>query len=228
MGAVSLWFKFVDSCGCLPFKYVQIKVHTGNYAIALQYLFYSLFRQFWMVVLIAEVAQPRMFKLVCGVLCDCLSTVCVAQVSAWSENTSFQVLRIWSVPEHFLIVVSLYNKILRLGLEVIIVMVLIAANREIAWGKDWYLYVFGSLIGMVLLLAGKFSGGCIGMADGIIIALLGGMFGYPDTLLLLMYAILIAAGFSILLIVLKKAGRKTTIPFFPFLLLGYLLVFIRK
>ncbi|MBP3468824.1 MAG: prepilin peptidase [Lachnospiraceae bacterium] len=113
-------------------------------------------------------------------------------------------------------------------LEVISGMVLIAANREIAWGKDWYLYVFGSLIGMVLLLAGKFSGGCIGMADGIIIALLGGMFGYPDTLLLLMYAILIAAGFSILLIVLKKAGRKTTIPFFPFLLLGYLLVFIRK
>lgn len=112
-------------------------------------------------------------------------------------------------------------------LEVISGIVLIAVNREINWGKDWYLYVFGSLIGMVLLLAGKFSGGCIGTADGIIIALFGGMFGYPDTLLLLMYAILIAAGFSMILIVLKKAGRKTTIPFFPFLLLGYLLVIIK-
>lgn len=113
-------------------------------------------------------------------------------------------------------------------LEVISGIVLIAVNQEINWEKDWYFYVIGSLIGIVLILAGKFSGGCIGTADGIIIALLGGMFGYPDTLLLLMYAVLAAAGFSMILIVLKKAGRKTTIPFFPFLLLGYLLVSIKK
>ena len=65
-----------------------------------------------MVVLIAEVAQPCMFQLACGILGQCLSTICIAQVSAWSENTSFQMLRVWSVLKHFLVVVCLYDKIL--------------------------------------------------------------------------------------------------------------------
>lgn len=104
--------------------------------------------------------------------------------------------------------------------------ILMAVNREINWQKDGYLYVVGILIGVILLLIGRFCGGCIGTADGIMTAVIGGVIGYHDTLLLLMNAILAAAVFSIVLIVIKKAGRGTTIPFIPFLLLGYLIILI--
>lgn len=104
--------------------------------------------------------------------------------------------------------------------------ILMAVNREINWQKDGYLYVVGLLIGVILLLIGRFCGGCIGTADGIMTAVIGGVIGYHDTLLLLMNAILAAAVFSLVLIVIKKAGRGTTIPFIPFLLLGYLIILI--
>lgn len=104
--------------------------------------------------------------------------------------------------------------------------ILMAVNREIDWWKDGYLYVVGILIGIFLLLMGRFCGGCIGTADGIMIAIIGGVIGYQDTLLLLMNAILAAAVFSIVLIVIKKARWGTTIPFIPFLLLGYLMILI--
>ncbi|MDE6744973.1 MAG: hypothetical protein K2J95_13950 [Lachnospiraceae bacterium] len=102
--------------------------------------------------------------------------------------------------------------------------ILMAVNKEIDWRKDGYLYVVGILIGILLLLIGRFCGGCIGTADGIMTAVIGGVIGYQDTLLLLMDAILAAAVFSIVLIVIKKARRGTTIPFIPFLLLGYLII----
>lgn len=103
--------------------------------------------------------------------------------------------------------------------------ILMAVNRNIDWRKDGYLYVVGILIGIIILLIGRFCEGCIGTADGIMTAVIGGVIGYQDTLLLLMNAILAAAVFSIVLIVIKRAGRGTTIPFIPFLLLGYLLIF---
>lgn len=111
-------------------------------------------------------------------------------------------------------------------LNVLLGMILIATNREIAWRQDWYLYAVGILIGIILLLTGRFCGGCIGAADGIMTAVIGGMIGYQETLLLLMNAVLVAAIFSILLIAIKKAGRKTAIPFLPFMLLGYIIILV--
>lgn len=111
-------------------------------------------------------------------------------------------------------------------LNVLLGMILIVTNREIAWRQDWYLYVVGILIGIILLLTGRFCGGCIGAADGIMTAVIGGMIGYQETLLLLMNAVLAAAIFSILLIAIKKAGRKTAIPFLPFMLLGYIIILV--
>ncbi len=113
-----------------------------------------------------------------------------------------------------------------LVLNVLLGMILIVANREIDWRQDWYLYAVGILIGIILLLTGRFCGGCIGAADGIMIAIIGGMIGYQKILLLLMNAVLAAAVFSILLIAIKKAGRKTAIPFLPFMLLGYIIILV--
>lgn len=113
-------------------------------------------------------------------------------------------------------------------IDIIAGIILTVMNRKINWPDEWYLYMVGILIGIVILLAGYFSNGCIGMADGIMLAVIGGILGYQETLLLLMNAVMAAAVCSIILIVLRKGNRKTTIPFFPFMLLGYLLVVVGK
>lgn len=106
--------------------------------------------------------------------------------------------------------------------EIIAGVILMITNQKINWPDDWYLYIMGIFIGVVILLAGRFSNGSIGTADGIMLAVIGGVIGYRDTLLLLMNAVMAAALCSIILIILKRGNRKTTIPFFPFMLLGYL------
>lgn len=113
-------------------------------------------------------------------------------------------------------------------LDIIAGVILTVINRKINWPEEWYLYVVGILIGIGILLAGHFCNGSIGTADGIMLAVIGGILGYQETLLLLMNAVMAAAVCSILLIVLKRGNRKTAIPFFPFMLLGYLLVIIGK
>lgn len=113
-------------------------------------------------------------------------------------------------------------------IDVIAGVILTVMNRKINWSDEWYLYVVGILIGIGILLAGYFCNGCIGTADGIMLAVIGGVSGYQETLLLLMNAVMAAGVCSIILIVLKRGNRKTAIPFFPFMLLGYLLLIIEK
>lgn len=113
-------------------------------------------------------------------------------------------------------------------IDIIAGAILMIINRKINWPDEWYLYMVGILIGIVILLAGYFSNGCIGMADGIMLAVIGGILGYQEMLFLLMNAVMAAAVCSIILIVLRKGNRKTAIPFFPFMLLGYLLVVVGK
>lgn len=113
-------------------------------------------------------------------------------------------------------------------IDVIAGAILMIINHKINWPDEWYLYMVGILIGIVILLAGYFSNGCIGTADGIMLAVIGGILGYQEMLFLLMNAVMAAAVCSIILIVLRKGNRKTTIPFFPFMLLGYLLVVVGK
>ncbi len=113
-----------------------------------------------------------------------------------------------------------------LALDILTGGIITAVNRDIDWHNDWHLYAIGILIGIMMLFMGRFCGGCIGSADGIMTAVIGGMIGYRETLLLLMNAILAAAAVSILLIIFKKAGRKTAIPFIPFMLLGYVTVLV--
>ena len=84
----------------------------------------------------------------------------------------------------------------------------------------------GLLPGLVLLLVGKLTA-CVGEADGVLVLLLGGMYGIAGSGEMLSYALLLAAAAAIVLIALRHAGRKTTLPFVPFLLGGFLLFFLR-
>ncbi|MBR5420495.1 MAG: prepilin peptidase [Lachnospiraceae bacterium] len=90
----------------------------------------------------------------------------------------------------------------------------------------WSDLLCGLLPGIILLLLGRFSG-CIGMADGVLILVLGGLYGLNEGSQFLMYALLAAAVAALLLIGSRKAGRRSTMPFVPFLLAGFLLARLR-
>ncbi len=86
--------------------------------------------------------------------------------------------------------------------------------------------LLGLIPGVVLLIAGKLSD-CVGMADGVMLLVLGAMYGLRDGGELMMYSMLLAAVASVLLIALRHAGKKDTLPFIPFLLAGFILFRLR-
>ena len=83
--------------------------------------------------------------------------------------------------------------------------------------------VWGILPGGILLLVSRLSDGCIGMADALILMMLGPVYGLHDTLTIVLIAFLLAGLVSIVLIAGKRAGRKSRLPFYPFVLLGFML-----
>lgn len=86
---------------------------------------------------------------------------------------------------------------------------------------SWQSRIGGAMMGVVLLVFAYFSREAIGIADGVIILVSGVAFGLYETVVLCFMAALYAGAVSGVLLLVKKAGRKTRIPFLPFLLLGY-------
>lgn len=80
----------------------------------------------------------------------------------------------------------------------------------------------GVMVGTVILLFAYFSKEAIGTADGAIILVCGAAFGLLETVTFTFFATLYAGVCSMVLLLTKKAGKKSRIPFLPFLLLGYL------
>ncbi|SHO53859.1 prepilin peptidase [Anaerocolumna xylanovorans] len=82
--------------------------------------------------------------------------------------------------------------------------------------------LLGFVIGLLVLLLSKLIRGQIGLGDGIILCITGLCLGFRDNLNLLFYSLTLAAVVSLVLLVLKRAGKKDTIPFIPFVFLSYL------
>ncbi len=86
---------------------------------------------------------------------------------------------------------------------------------------EWQSRVGGVAVGALLLFFGYFSKEAIGIADGVIVSVCGVAFGIYETVAICFFAALYTALFSFVLLLLKKVGKKSRIPFLPFLLLGY-------
>lgn len=80
----------------------------------------------------------------------------------------------------------------------------------------------GAAFGVILLLFCFFSQEAMGLADGIIILACGIAFGVQETVTLCFFGALYAGLFSAVLLFSHRVGRKSRIPFLPFLLLGYI------
>lgn len=73
-----------------------------------------------------------------------------------------------------------------------------------------------------LLAVGKASNGKVGYGDGILILVLGVWTGFLECLLTLTAGLLLASIWAAAALILKIHNKKDTIPFIPFLLIGYL------
>lgn len=90
--------------------------------------------------------------------------------------------------------------------------------------EDLFSRAGGAAFGIVLLAFSYFSREALGVADGIVIFACGIAFGLQEIVALCFLASLYAGVFSMVLLLTKKAERKSRIPFLPFLLLGYVTV----
>jgi len=78
--------------------------------------------------------------------------------------------------------------------------------------------LWGLLPGVILLLLSIACGEALGRGDCYVLMACGSILGFARTFLLLSTALIFAASWAVLLLLRKKAGRKSEMPFMPFML----------
>jgi len=81
------------------------------------------------------------------------------------------------------------------------------------------------LPGVFFLLMSFFTGEKVGYGDGLLLIVLGLLFGVYRCFLILSIGLVSSAVVSLFLLLLRRAGRYSRIPFAPFLVLGMGVVF---
>ena len=90
-----------------------------------------------------------------------------------------------------------------------------------------YSILSGILLGLAMMLASLATRGMVGMGDGILLTVTGVYLGGTGNLELLFIGLLLAACWSLVMIVGKKKKGKDQIAFVPFLLASYLTMLLR-
>lgn len=91
--------------------------------------------------------------------------------------------------------------------------------------KGWIYALLGLFgIGALLFVVYYFSKGAIGMGDIKLLATIGLILGFWDTLLLIFIASFISGLASLMLMVLGRVNKKSKIPFAPFIFLSMLIL----
>lgn len=83
-------------------------------------------------------------------------------------------------------------------------------------------------MGGVIIALSRLTGGGIGTGDGGVLCVMGLYIGFYENLEVFLLALLLAAVWGIVLMLRKKAGRKTELPFVPFLTISYAAVLCSK
>ncbi len=84
----------------------------------------------------------------------------------------------------------------------------------------------GLFLGVLLFGVSLLTRGALGRGDGIFIAILGINWGFSTVFSVFSGALLLSALLAILLIIVKKANRKTAFPFLPFLGASYGIIYL--
>lgn len=93
---------------------------------------------------------------------------------------------------------------------------------EIVWqAQGAGVWLGGFAPGLFLLLLSRLTGEAMGYGDGIAVMVCGSFLGFWGCTEVLLLALFLTCPFSLLMITVKKADRKKSMPFLPFLLAGY-------
>ncbi|MHB8129871.1 MAG: A24 family peptidase [Mobilitalea sp.] len=86
----------------------------------------------------------------------------------------------------------------------------------------------GIAVGAGVIIISKATGGKIGMGDGFLLCVTGLGLGFWDNMELFAIALFFAAVIAIVLLSFRLVDRKKSIPFVPFLLIGYVFLIIAR
>ena len=84
----------------------------------------------------------------------------------------------------------------------------------------------GMIPGVLLIFISYLSRGQIGIGDGAVVLITGVAIGIGNIVIVLTGALMLISVFSMLMLLLGKLNRKSTLPFVPFVFAGYLGVLI--
>ncbi len=84
------------------------------------------------------------------------------------------------------------------------------------------LYLLGVAMGLCVIGVSFLTGGEIGMGDGLVILALGTILKWEQLILSLILGLLGCAVSAGYLVVVRHKGKKTRIPFIPYLFFGYI------
>lgn len=90
--------------------------------------------------------------------------------------------------------------------------------------RVWTDFILGVIPGAILFLFARISQGKMGEADGIMFMIAGLFFTLAQVLLLFCIAFFFSFGVCAVLVVIRRIGVKSRIPFIPFILLSTVLV----
>ena len=108
------------------------------------------------------------------------------------------------------------------ALGIVVLLFLIKVQDPFASGEQIRSMALGALAGVFLLLLSLASDGAIGRGDALVAIVMGFYLGLWRLLVLLMGSFLTCGFFGMILLLQKRAERKSRLPFVPFLLVSYL------
>lgn len=92
--------------------------------------------------------------------------------------------------------------------------------------QGFWLLLYDCMPGIVLLMIARITSQQIGYGDGLLVLGIGMLLGIQKSILVIMFALMGSFIIASILLLCKKANRKTQIPFFPCVLAGYLMQII--
>ena len=97
-----------------------------------------------------------------------------------------------------------------------------AVVAQLLYGKDYFLFIGGIMIGLFFCAISKVTGEGLGYGDSLLILVLGMFLGLWEIIYLLVLSFLLAAGFAIVYMIMNRYRKRLAFPFVPFLMLGYM------
>lgn len=91
-------------------------------------------------------------------------------------------------------------------------------------GRSPIMLLYGVLPGGILIAVSGVTRGHIGLGDGLLVLTIGMYLGAMNTFLALLSGMVLAAITGAVLLIVRKVGWKYTMPFVPYLCIGYWVV----